>query len=92
MDPLSITASIIGIIGGVSVMSKTIKKIKNLPKAFKEVQNNLPLVLSMLRGAQNSLIDEKELTDDEKKAVLAILQPSHDKAKELERVFIKVRD
>ena len=81
MDPLSITASIIGIIGGVSVMSKTIKKIKNLP-----------LVLSMLRGAQNSLIDEKELTDDEKKAVLAILQPSHDKAKELERVFIKVRD
>jgi hypothetical protein len=78
MDPLSITASIIGVIGGISAISKTIKTIQGLPKAFDEVQNDLPLVLSILRGAQNSLLDGQEITDDEKNAVLAILQPCLD--------------
>jgi hypothetical protein len=91
MDPLSITASIIGIIGGISAVSKTIKTIKGLPKAFDEVQKDLPLVLSILRGAQDSLIDSQEISDDEKNAVVAVLQPSRDKAEELKRIFDDVR-
>jgi hypothetical protein len=91
MDPLSITASIIGIIGGISAVSKTIKTIKGLPKAFDEVQKDLPLVLGILRGAQDSLIDSQEISDDEKNAVVAVLQPSRDKAEELKRIFDDVR-
>jgi hypothetical protein len=91
MDPLSITASIIGIIGGISAVSKTIKTIKGLPKAFDEVQKDLPLVLGILRGAQNSLLDGQEISDDEKNAVVAVLQPSRDKAEELKRIFDDVR-
>jgi hypothetical protein len=91
MDPLSIAASIIAIVGGISATSKTIKTIKGLPKAFDEVQNDFPLALSILRGAQNSLLDGQEITEDEKDAVLAVLQPCHDKAKELKRVFDEVR-
>jgi hypothetical protein len=87
MDPLSITASIIGIIGGISAVSKTINTIKGLPKAFDEVQKDLPLVLGILRGAQNSLLDGQEITDDEKNAIVAVLQPSRDKAEELKRIF-----
>jgi hypothetical protein len=91
MDPLSITASIIAIIGGISAISKTIKTIEGLPKAFDEVQKDLPLVLGILRGAQNSLLDGQEITDDEKNAVVAVLQPSRDKAEQLKRIFDDVR-
>lgn len=91
MDPLSIIASIIGIIGGISATYKTIKTIRDLPKAFDEVQNDLPLVLRILRSAQDSLCDGQAMPDDEQDAVLAILQPSLDKAEELRRVFDEVK-
>lgn len=91
MDPLSITASIIGIISGISATSKTIKTIKGLPKAFDEVRKDLPLVLGILRSAQNSLLDGQEITDDEKNAIVAVLQPSRDKAEELKRILDDVQ-
>jgi hypothetical protein len=91
MDPLSITASIIGIIGGVSATCNTIKEIKGLPKAFDEVQNDLPLVLRTLQSAEDRLRDDQETTEDEKNDVVAFLLPSHDKAHELQRVFDEVK-
>ncbi|CAN9172024.1 unnamed protein product [Alternaria alternata] len=91
MDPLSITASIIGIIGGVSATYKIIRTVKGLPKAFDEVQNDLPLVLRTLRSAQDRLCDDQEITEDERNDVVAILQPIHDKAQELQRVFDEVK-
>ena len=78
MDPLSITASIIGIIGGINATYKIIKTIKDLPKAFDEVQNDFPLVLRILRSAQDRLCDGQEISDDERDAILVILKPSCD--------------
>ncbi|XP_014553242.1 hypothetical protein COCVIDRAFT_29533 [Bipolaris victoriae FI3] len=91
MNPLSITESIIDIIGGVSATYRTIRPIKGLPEAFDVVQYHLPLVLRTLWIAQDTLYDDHEIIEDERNNVVAILQSSHNQAQELLRVFDKVK-
>ncbi|KAF5614963.1 wd40 repeat protein [Fusarium sp. NRRL 25303] len=78
MDPLSIIASVVGILGAIKATYKTIQQIKDLPEAFKEVEKNLPLVHKILRNARNRLEEEKEqgveISEDECEAVLAVLK------------------
>ncbi|KAH8661760.1 ankyrin repeat protein [Ilyonectria robusta] len=86
MDPLSIVASVIGIVGATTKTYETIDKITGLPKAFDQVQKDLPLVRKILERAQERL-NNSEPTDDQRKAILAIAKPCDDKAKELKRIF-----
>lgn len=90
MDPLSIIASVIGLLGAMTTTYTTIKKIAGLPKAFDKVRDDFPFVQSIFRDAQNRFIDGQQPSDQESKAALAIVNPCHDKVKELKRIFDEV--
>jgi hypothetical protein len=92
MDPLSIAASTITILGAISTTFKTLKTIKQLPEAFDKVQNDLPLVEGILRSAENRLGDDQNATDEDKNAALQVLRPTFEKAQELHRVFNAMQD
>lgn len=87
MDPLSIIASVIGIIGGMKTTYTTIKTIAGLPKAFDKVRDDFLFVQKILRDIQNRLIDGQQLSDEDSKATIAIVSPCRDKAQELKRIF-----
>jgi len=91
MEPVSVTASFIGIIGGISATYRTIKTVKGLPKAFDEVQNDFPLVTRVLSHVHATLCDSQDITDDEKDAIMTMLQSSRSAAEELKRVFEEVK-
>lgn len=86
MDPLNIIASVIAICGAITKTYETIDKITGLPKAFDQVQKDLPFVRNILDRAQERL-NNSEPTDDQRKAILAVAKPCDDKAKELKRIF-----
>ncbi|KAJ4179674.1 hypothetical protein NW759_017285 [Fusarium solani] len=86
MDPLSIIASVIGIVGAISATCKTISKITDLPKAFNQVKRHLPLVQKTLGDARKRL-DSTTLTDDQRESILDTVNHCADKAKELKRIF-----
>ncbi|KAH7008187.1 hypothetical protein EDB80DRAFT_430302 [Ilyonectria destructans] len=88
MDPLSIVASVIAVIGVLKGAYKTLDNIKDLPKAFSEVKKNLPLVRKILQDVRDKLEDSEVLIpDDERESVLAILQPCDKSATILKRIF-----
>lgn len=90
MDPLSVTASTIGIIGAAVATYETIDKIVNLPKTFDEIKRDLPLVQSILLDAQESL-DGLDLSDEQTQNILTILKPCNEAANELNRIFEAVQ-
>ncbi|KPM38322.1 hypothetical protein AK830_g8241 [Neonectria ditissima] len=90
MDPVSAIASVIGIIGGIAKTYEIIDKIVGLPKAFDEVKKDLPLVQSILNDAQESL-SGSELPAEQSQAIMAVIKPCSDKAKELQRIFDEVK-
>ncbi|KAM0186124.1 hypothetical protein ACHAPI_011862 [Fusarium lateritium] len=96
MDPLSIIASVVGILGAIKATYKTIQKIKDLPEAFKEVEKNLPLVHKILRNARNRLEEEKEkgvdILENEYEAVLAVLKPCETSAVALKQILEKLEE
>ncbi|OBT58317.1 hypothetical protein VE04_01787 [Pseudogymnoascus sp. 24MN13] len=90
MDPISILASAITFIGAITKTYETINKISGLPKAFDIVKEDLPLVQRILENAQNSITSSKP-SEEESQAILAIIKPSNEKAKELKRIFDEVQ-
>ncbi|KAK7416538.1 hypothetical protein QQX98_005142 [Neonectria punicea] len=86
MDPLSIIASVVGIVDAITRTYETIDKITSLPEAFNKVKKGLPLVQNILEGARERL-NNSEPTDDQRKAILAIAEPCDDNVKELKRIF-----
>jgi len=87
MDPLSIVASTIGIIGAISKSYEVVKTILNLPSAFEEVNKQLPLVNRTLRAAMLRLENGPAPTDDEKAQITDIVKICQDKADKLVKIF-----
>ncbi|KAH7136903.1 putative ankyrin repeat-containing protein [Dactylonectria estremocensis] len=89
MDPLSVIASTIGIVQGISSTYKAIQHLKGLPDEFDEVNKSLPL-------AQDTLILARDKLQDLAAGELSIvaLQPvvssCEEKAKKLQVIFEKV--
>ncbi|KAF3912513.1 hypothetical protein ABW20_dc0107365 [Dactylellina cionopaga] len=91
MDPLSITASIIAIVGAVTQTYDIIKKISGLPKAFEEVNRQLPIVDQTLRAAKSRLRRGPDPTDEEDATITAILEPCKQKADKLKEIFEELK-
>ncbi|KAJ0293010.1 hypothetical protein CBS470a_002211 [Colletotrichum nupharicola] len=83
MDPLSVISSTIGIIGAVASAYETIKKIQNLPKAFDEVNKNLPLVRDVLQHPSVA-----ENSDSIREAI----KTCHDKVELLQKIFAALEE
>lgn len=92
MTSLGTAASILTIIGSIKATYSIIKVIRNLPKAFAEVQNKLPLIVSIVQGAEKSLEDRKPLGEEEDNVACEVLQPSLDKLATLKKIFRAVED
>ncbi|WKT54203.1 hypothetical protein QSH57_004787 [Fusarium oxysporum f. sp. vasinfectum] len=86
MEPLSIIASVVGIVGAISGTCKTIGKITDLPKAFDQVKRHLPLVQKTLDDAQVRL-QNTTLTTDQRESIRETLSHCEEQANELKRIF-----
>jgi N-terminal domain on NACHT_NTPase and P-loop NTPases len=91
MDPLSTIASIIAIIQAISSTHKAIQHLKDLPKEFNEVNQNLPLVQDTL-GLVLDQLEVVDLDESSKKAIGPIVSGCKEKAKKLQDIFEKVRN
>lgn len=90
MDPLSIIASTLAILDGVSDAYTAIQKLVNLPQAFKEVSLQLPLAEELLKAAEAVL---KESSDAKtKSAAYECLQDCKKKATTLRNIFQQLQD
>ncbi|EXL39254.1 hypothetical protein FOCG_18133 [Fusarium oxysporum f. sp. radicis-lycopersici 26381] len=86
MDPLSIAASVAGLLQAIAATYTTINTIRNLPKAFDYVNKHLPLVQKTLVDVQNRLA-HRSLTEDERQAIARILTDCCNKAQKLKQIF-----
>lgn len=89
MDPLSITAATLAIIQSVSITYTTIQHLRGLPKAFKEVGQNLALVEETLVLVQEQL-EGATFTDATTEAIETVLKSCQGKAKLLNNVFQEI--
>ncbi len=87
MDPLSIIASTLAIVGAISTSYKTIKKISGLPDAFAEVGNQLPLVDRVLLAVRIRLESGPGPSKEEDAAIVATLKECEDKFAKLAKIF-----
>ncbi|KAF5974836.1 nacht ankyrin domain-containing protein [Fusarium coicis] len=90
MDPLSIIAGIIAIVDSILATYSAIREIKGLPKAFEEVERNLPLVKETLQIAEQQLHDNSP-SDAEKRAIEPIITACESKLKELNKILTKIQ-
>lgn len=90
MDPLSIIAGIIAIVDSILSTYSAIREIKGLPKAFEEVERNLPLVKETLQIAEQQLHNNSP-SDAEKRAIEPIIIACESKLKELHKVLTKIQ-
>lgn len=88
MDPLSIIASTLAILDGVSDAYTGIQKLVNLPKAFKEVNSQLPLAEDLLEAAKAGL----KVNEDEKPAISDCLKACRRQADTLRTIFEDLKD
>ncbi|KAH7459139.1 Vegetative incompatibility protein [Fusarium oxysporum f. sp. matthiolae] len=86
MDPLSIAASVAGLLQAIAATYTTINTIRNLPKAFDYVNKHLPLVQKTLVDVQNRLA-HRTLTDEERQTIARILTDCCNKAQKLKQIF-----
>lgn len=85
MDPLSITAATIAIIGSISSTYNAIQHLRGLPKAFKGVGQNLPLVKETLELARGQLQGPSD--ESAKKAIEPVIHNCQEKAIALNKIF-----
>lgn len=83
MDPLSITAATIAIIGSISSTYNAIQHLRGLPKAFKQVGQILPLVKETLelQGPSGKTV---------KKAIESGIRDCQEKARALNQIFAEL--
>jgi hypothetical protein len=86
MDPLSIAASVAGLLQAISAACTTVNTIANLPKAFENVEKHLPLAQRTL-GDIRAQLEQRRLTEVEQQAITRILQGCAVKAEKLQQVF-----
>ncbi|CAI7623084.1 unnamed protein product [Penicillium pancosmium] len=85
MDPLSITAATIAIIGSISSTYNAIQHLRGLPKAFLGVGQNLPLVKETLELARSQLQGPSD--ESVKKAIEPVIHDCQEKAIALNKIF-----
>lgn len=86
MDPLSIAASVAGLLQAISAACATISKISNLPKAFEHVKKHLPLAQRTLEDIRVQL-EHQSLTEAEQQTIAQIIQGCAVKAGILRQIF-----
>lgn len=87
MDPLSILASTLAIVGAISASYKTIRTIAGLPDAFAEVGNNLSLVEQTLTAVRGRLRRGPDPPQEEDAAIAAKLKECEVKFAQLKKIF-----
>ncbi|KAF4905417.1 Disease resistance protein SUMM2 [Colletotrichum fructicola] len=92
MDPLSVVSSTIGIIGALSSAYETIKKIQNLPKAFDEVNKNLPLVRGVLQRVYERIQRIDPSVDENSDSIREAINTCHDKVELLQKIFATLEE
>ncbi|KAL9565033.1 hypothetical protein ACKAV7_010822 [Fusarium commune] len=86
MDPLSIIASVITLIGAITSSYRTIKRVSNLPGAFDKVQDDLALVSKLLDNAKTKL-EGVQMDADERNSLAAIAGRCEKKIYEMRDIF-----
>ena len=86
MDPLSTIAAIIAIVDSILSTYSAIREIKGLPKAFEEVERNLPLVKETIEIAQRQLYCNAP-SDAETRAIEPVLKGCESNLKELNKIL-----
>lgn len=89
MDPLSITVATIAIVQTISSTYDTIQRLKGLPKAFKEVGQELHLVKETLDLVRSQL-QASSLDDSTQKAIEPIIRGCQEKAIALNGIFQEI--
>ncbi|KAF3490816.1 Ankyrin repeat domain-containing protein 50 [Arthroderma uncinatum] len=90
MDPLNILSSTHTLVDTIIATYQTLDKISNLPNSFNEIKTSLPLVERMLNDARDAL-DGTELSEEETKAILAIINPCNEAAVKMNNIFKEVQ-
>ena len=88
MDPLSLTASTITILGTAISTYKKIKHLKGLPKEFREVEERLSLVQNTLELARGQL-DDHDLDEQSRVAIQPMLTCCQNYADKLSSILRK---
>lgn len=89
MDPLSITAAIISLVQAISSTYNVIQNLKGLPKAFKEVGQELPLLKETLDLVHQQL-QASELDEAAKKVIEPVLGNCQEKTNALNEIFQEI--
>jgi hypothetical protein len=89
MDPLSITAATITIIQTISSTYNAIQSLKGLPKAFKEVGQELPLVEETLELVRCHL-QTPNIDESAQKAIEPIIKSCQEKTNALNEIFKEI--
>jgi hypothetical protein len=90
MDPLSIIAGIITIVDSILSTYSAIREIKGLPKAFEEVEGDLPLVKETLEIAHRQLYYNTP-SDAEKRAIEPVIKACESKLVELNKILTRIQ-
>ncbi|KAF4633629.1 hypothetical protein G7Y89_g4494 [Cudoniella acicularis] len=89
MDPLSLTVATIAIVQTISSTYNAIRHLKGLPKAFKEVAQDLLLVKETLDLARSQL-EASTLDESTQKAIEPIFKSCQEKASALSDIFQEI--
>ncbi|KAF5255430.1 hypothetical protein FOXYS1_14163, partial [Fusarium oxysporum] len=85
IEVVGLIASIIGIVEAIATVSKALKDAKDLPPAFQEVGEKLPLVRDTLQTVEKHINDKVD--EGAYQAVKTILENCEAKGKQLEEIF-----
>jgi len=86
---LGVISSIISIIDTTKKIYDAAHDINGLPKAFRDVAGKLPLILELVKGAEQ-FVKSSDINQDACKALKTILEPCRRRMTEVQEVFDKV--
>ncbi|EXK77349.1 hypothetical protein FOQG_17942 [Fusarium oxysporum f. sp. raphani 54005] len=84
-EVVGLISAIIGIVETIGKVSKALKDAKDLPQAFREVADRLPLVQDTLQTVENHISNDADEATCQ--AIAAVLEKCHKKALQLEELF-----
>ena len=80
-------SAVISLVEGTAAAIRTIKKIRDLPKAFIEVEKKLPLVKAILNQTRNELDNSRAIEPNIKKALKKIIKECLENADKLHDII-----
>ncbi|KAF5586011.1 Het-eN [Fusarium subglutinans] len=85
IEVIGLVSAILTILETIGQLSDAIKNAKDLPPAFREVADKLPIVREILQSVEKHLSTSADQRTDE--AIQAVLKHCREKAKKLEKLF-----